>query len=823
MQDFEKLGAFYLGRPQDPKSGKLGESPLLYDSRDLVTHAVCVGMTGSGKTGLCLSLLEEAAIDGIPAIAIDPKGDLPNLLLTFPALRGEDFAPWIDEEEARRKGLEPARFAQAQADLWKKGLAEWGQDGARIQRLRDSADFAVYTPGSSAGLPISVLESFTAPKGAVLDDAEALNDGVRTTVSGLLGLVGIDADPMGSREHILLSTIVTRLWRSGRDIDLAGLIGLIQDPQIEKVGVLDLESFYPRSDRFGLAMRINNLLASPGFGSWIEGEPLDIGAMLYTPSGKPRISIFSIAHLGDAERMFFVSLLLNQILGWVRAQPGTTSLRALVYMDEIFGYFPPVANPPSKGPLLTLLKQARAFGVGIVLATQNPVDLDYKGLANAGTWFIGRMQTERDKARVLDGLEGAAAASSSRGRGEMEKMISGLGNRVFLLNNVHEDGPVVFQTRWALSYLRGPLTRTQIKALMDARKSAEASAAPPIAEPSSPRPAGAAPASAQEPSAAPPGCSKTVPVLPPKVPQCFVPLRSLRPGGGELLYRPAVFGSANVYFNDARSGVSGEAERCLLVPIVAGPVPVDWNRAEELSLSDNDIEQSPSEGASFAALPPAAAQPSSYEAWKTAFADAAFRTSKLDLLRSPSTQAVSRPGESERDFRARIGQKAREERDAQVEKLRQKYAPRLAAFEDRIRRAEAAKDVQAKQASAARLQTVISFGASILGAFLGRKAISASTLGRATTAARGVGRSIKESQDVGRADENVQAIRGQMAELESQFQEDVKALETRFDSSAETLETISMRPKKTDIRVRLVSLAWVPHWRGPSGETPAYR
>ncbi|HEY7089086.1 MAG TPA: DUF87 domain-containing protein, partial [Tepidisphaeraceae bacterium] len=450
MQDYEKLGVFYLGRPYDLSkgAGQQGEV-LLYDSRDLVTHAVCVGMTGSGKTGLCLALLEEAAIDSIPAIVIDPKGDLANLLLTFPDLRPQDFRPWINDDDAKRKGVSPDQFAAQQADLWTKGLKEWGEDGNRIKRLKDSADFAIYTPGSNAGLPVSILRNFSAPNESVRDDAELMQDQVRTTVTSLLGLVGVDADPVQSREHILISSIVSNAWKQGKDLDLATLIQQIQQPPVQKIGVIDVESFFPQKERFALAMKLNNLLAAPGFENWMSGEPLDIGAMLHTDGGKPRISIFSIAHLSDAERMFFVSLLLNQVLGWVRMQSGTTSLRALVYMDEIFGYFPPTANPPSKTPLLTLLKQARAFGVGVVLATQNPVDLDYKGLANAGTWFIGRLQTERDKARVLDGLEGAASnAGAGFNRSEMEKMLSKLGSRVFLMNNVHEDHPVVFETRW---------------------------------------------------------------------------------------------------------------------------------------------------------------------------------------------------------------------------------------------------------------------------------------------------------------------------------------------------------------------------------------
>ena len=411
MEDYEKLGAFYLGRPYDLKEKKAKEGILLYDSKDLLTHAVCVGMTGSGKTGLCIALLEEAAIDGIPAIIIDPKGDLTNLLLTFPDLKPEDFAPWVNEEDAQKKNLSTADYAAQQAELWKKGLADWGQDGARIKRLRDAADFRIYTPGSNSGIPVSILKSFAAPPEAIREDGELMAERVNTTVTSLLGLLEIEADPIKSREHILISTILNTSWINGQDLDIAGLIQQIESPPMTKVGVKDIESFFPFKDRQELAMSLNNLLAAPGFSSWMEGEPLDIQQILHTAEGKPRLSIFSIAHLNDAQRMFFVSLLLNQTLGWMRTQSGTTSLRAILYMDEIFGYFPPTANPPSKVPLLTLLKQGRAFGLGVLLVTQNPVDLDYKGLSNAGTWFIGRLQTERDKARMLEGLEGIAGGS----------------------------------------------------------------------------------------------------------------------------------------------------------------------------------------------------------------------------------------------------------------------------------------------------------------------------------------------------------------------------------------------------------------------------
>ncbi|HSD46885.1 MAG TPA: DUF87 domain-containing protein, partial [Pyrinomonadaceae bacterium] len=552
MQDFEKLGAFYLGRPYDLDQKKPKEGLLLYDSKDLVTHAVCVGMTGSGKTGLCISLLEEAAIDGIPAIIIDPKGDLGNLLLTFPNLAPQDFAPWLNEgEDAAQK-----------AQLWKDGLASWGQDGERIKRMRDAAEFRIYTPGSNAGIPVSILKSFDAPNETIRQDNELLAERINTTATSLLGLIGITADPLRSREHILISNILQQEWSSGRNLDIAGLIQQIQSPAITKIGVMELDTFFPAGDRVELAMALNHLLASPSFASWMEGEPLDVQNLLYSPQGKPRLSIFSIAHLGDAERMFFVSLLLNQVLGWVRAQSGTTSLRAILYMDEIFGYFPPVANPPSKLPLLTLLKQGRAFGLGVVLATQNPVDLDYKGLANTGTWFIGRLQTERDKARVLEGLEGIAAGSGQKfDKQEMDETLAGLANRIFLLNNVHDDTPEVFETRWAMSFLRGPLTRTQIKQLIE-----------PLKLKTAPQPT-VAPLS-QTPSAVPTGAPQTQsrPSLPPDITQYYIPIRSS--ADAKLLYQPMLLGLADIHYSKSKT-IEVTQNVALLATINDGPIDLN--------------------------------------------------------------------------------------------------------------------------------------------------------------------------------------------------------------------------------------------------------
>jgi hypothetical protein len=805
VDSYEKLGAFYLGRAYSlaEKQGREGEL-LLYDSKDLVTHAVCVGMTGSGKTGLCIGLLEEAAIDGIPAIVIDPKGDLPNLLLTFPELRPEDFTPWVNEDDARKEDLSVEEYGAQQAELWRKGLAGWGQNGARIRRLRESADFAVYTPGSTAGLPVSILSSFAAPPQALRDDRELLGDRVGTTVTSLLGLLGMDADPIQSREHILLSTILDAAWREGRDLDLAALIGAIQSPTVNKVGVLDMETFYPEGERFKMAMALNNLLAAPGFAAWMEGEPLEVERMLHTPEGRPRIAIFSIAHLGDEERMFFVSLLLNQVLGWMRGQSGTTSLRAIVYMDEIFGYFPPVANPPSKAPLLTLLKQGRAYGVGVVLATQNPVDLDYKGLSNTGTWFIGRLQTERDKARVLEGLEGVAAGSEMRfDRGAMEEMLAGLGKRVFLLNNVHDDEPVVFETRWVMSYLRGPLTRDQIKVLMDPRREQAAARVQAMET------AAGAPAV----RAAPAASRSEQPMLGPSIPQHFVPLRGSAAPGHELVYEPMVLAAGRVLFADRKTKLETSEELVTLTPLSTAAVALDWADAMEADLDLGDLGDGPEGAARYGELPGAATKKASYAAWKREFKDWLYRNRTLELYKSLLLKEYSRPGESEHDFRLRLSQEAREARDKALEKLRKKYAPKLATLQERVRRAEQAVEREAEQAKDAKLQTAISVGATLLGAMLGRKAVSRSSVGRATTAARGVGRSMKQAQDVHRARATVEATVERLAELEAEFEAETEQIREKYDPALEDLETVVVRPKKKDIAVQLVALAWAPHWQ----------
>ncbi|MCE5223611.1 DUF87 domain-containing protein [bacterium] len=804
--EFEKLGAFYLGRPYDLSKKEPLEGLLLYDSKDLTTHAVCVGMTGSGKTGLCVNILEEAVMDNIPSIVIDPKGDLTNLLLQFPNLQAEDFIPWVNESDAQKKNLSIEEFAKQQAEMWKNGLALWGQDGSRIEKLKQNADYAIYTPGSQAGIPVSILKSFEAPNKEIIDDDELLRERINTTVTSLLGLIGIQADPIQSKEHILLSSILLNSWKENKNLDIASLITHIQTPGFTKVGVMDLDVFYPAQERIALSMKLNNLLAAPGFSTWLEGEALDIDKLLFTEKGMPRVSIFSIAHLNDSERMFFVSLLLNQIIGWMRMQSGTTSLRAIVYMDEIYGFFPPVANPPSKTPMLTLLKQARAYGVGMVLVTQNPVDLDYKGLANTGTWLIGRLQTDRDKVRVLDGLEGAAATSGSNfNRSKMEQLLAGLSNRVFLMHNVHEEEPVVFETRWAMSYLRGPLTRQQIKVLMGPYKAAMPVSKTTHTTGMSTKAAAIGKQAAQK------------PVLKNELPQWYIPLRSQPVAGQTLAYQPTVLIHGQIVFSEPKANIEQNKPISYLIPVKNDPLPIKWDNAMQSAVAIEDLEKAPADQATFGELPSLFSQSGADNDLKKEALQWLYRSQQITLWKSPSTKVISNPNEEERDFRIRMTQQVREQRDQALEDLRNKYATKKASLEEKIRKSTQTLEREKEQVKQQGVQTAISVGATILGAILGRKTSGTGTVGRATTTARNASRTMKETQDVNRAKETVEVMMQKLKELEEEMQKDMELISSKMDASTEQLENVSIKPKKTDITVHLAALCWAPYWKSPDG------
>ncbi|MDH5321839.1 MAG: DUF87 domain-containing protein [Gammaproteobacteria bacterium] len=789
MLDYEKLGAFYLGKRVDEQSGATTEEVVLYDARDLTTHAVIIGMTGSGKTGLGISLLEEAAMDHIPVIAIDPKGDLGNILLTFPGLAASDFRPWINARQAADNGQSEDEFAAAQAELWKQGLAQWGQDGERIARMRQNVDLAIYTPGSS-GLPISVLQSFNAPSQQLIDDADLYRDRIQAVASGLLSLLRIDADPVSSREHILISRLLDHNWQQRRDLGVAELIAAIQNPPLQKVGVMDIDSFYPAKERFALAMKLNNLLAAPGFAAWTQGVPLNAGRLLYTDAGKPRISVLSIAHLDDTERMFFVAMLLNELIGWMRAQPGTASLRAILYMDEIFGFVPPVENPPSKKLLLTLLKQARAYGLGVVLATQNPVDLDYRGLSNTGTWMIGRLQTERDKARVMEGLEGISHGGAFD-RQKMEQVIAGLGKRRFLLHNVHEDAPVVFNTRWAMSYLAGPLTREQIRRLVAATVTVTEDAAP---------------ADTAAPAVAIASTNSNAPLLPPGIEQYFVA------GHGDgLVYYPRLLAVTDVAFSNARYRVDDRRETTYIAEFDAGALAIHWDAAEKLPITAAQLQRDANPAALFTECPASALQVKNYSQWQKQLHDWLRKNESVTLYQHKQLGVVSEPGETEGRFRSRLQVLANERRDAAVSKIRQRYAGKAATLENRLLRAEQAIQREQQQASTQNVSTAISFGTAILGAVLGRKRLSATTASKLGTAMNRAGGARKQAGDVARARQTADAVRADLVELSSALEAEIAALGGAFSAQDEPLVEIPIRPKATDVHISLIALVWLPY------------
>ena len=743
-----------------------------------------------------------------------------NLCLTFPKLSAAQFRPWIDPGEASRKGESVDSYAAKTAALWKNGLAEWGQTGKRIARLRQSADVAIYTPGSSAGLPMSVLRSFTAPPPALLADSDALRERVNAAVSGLLAMLGLNADPIQSREHILLANIVLNAWQQGNSLDLASLIRHIQKPPFTAVGVFDLDTFYPPAERLSLAMRLNNLLASPGFATWMQGQPLNIPELLWTPSGQPRISIVSIAHLSESERMFLVTILLSEILAWVRTQPGTTSLRALLYMDEVFGFFPPTANPPSKTPMLTLLKQARAYGLGVMLATQNPVDLDYKGLSNTGTWFLGRLQTERDQMRVLDGLEGAAAVGQFD-RQQMQALLAGLKSRVFLMNNVHDREPVVFHTRWAMSYLRGPLTSTQIKTLTEQRKSppsAGKGAAKPdavLATPASPSFTPAPVVKAPRTTKAEQRAAAEVgrPMVPSGIREVFIVSDVAPPRGHGLEYRPALLAKTRLHYSRSSYKIDIWQQVTTLAALEGAADP--WEEATELAQLP-DVEKGPDEPASFRALPEALSD-KRFKQWQSALKAMLYRDRPMKVLRCDDLRAYSLANESEGEFRGRLAQQLREKRDGEIEKLRKRYGSKFARLEERIRKAEQKIEREEGQYKNRRNSTLISLGSTLLGAMFGRKVASRGNVGRAASTARSASSAGQQKADIARAEADLIKRQDELKLLEADFAEELVELEATIDPTVFELRECPLSPRKTDIEVTQCQLAWMPWTTSSTG------
>lgn len=778
MKNFEKLGLFYLGKRVDSSTKELKDELLLYDSKDLTTHAICVGMTGSGKTGLGITLLEEAAIDKIPAIIIDPKGDLGNLLLTFPHLSPEEFKPWVDHATPEKD----QEVAKQLARTWEKGLAEWGENGERIQLFRNSVDIALYTPASNAGIPLSILSSFEAPSKKEMGDSEAIRDRILSIATSLLGLIGIEADPIKSRECTLICLIIQQAWEKGENLDISTIIQQIQKPAFTKVGALDIETFYPQKERKTLSIRLNNLLASPGFQAWMEGEPLDISRLLYTEKGKPKLSILSIAHLSDAERMFFVTLLLNEIIVWMRQQPGTSSLRAVLYMDEIFGFFPPTAMPPSKIPMLTLLKQARAFGVGIVLCTQNPVDLDYKGLANCGTWFIGKLQTARDKMRVIEGLQNAAVGGAEANK--LDKMLSSIGKRMFIMRNVHEKDLVLFQTRWTLSYLYGPLTLTQITTLTDKSQNSVEELPRILKE--------------KKKSAS----LNSRPHTPPGITEFFAhPSNSQQP----VYYKPHLVGIAKLHFVNSKNKIDCWKDVCMVLGIEEGE-EIQWEKGEDLPQLKPILQTEPIPGSTFTELPSQLLQEKNYPLFAKKFAESLYQNKTFTIYQTANPKLISKPNELEKDFRIRVALEMREKRDEMVKKIREKYVGKIEALSEKIARANSKLTEKQQKATVQKAETMISIGSTLLGTLFGRK-ITKGTISQTGTTLRRATRMSKDSKDADQVQREIASYQQQLQDLENQLNSEISSLEINADTTP--IDTTSIRPRKSDIDVDTVAILWV--------------
>ena len=792
------MADLHLGEAVDPATHQRNGTGIAVDTAELTTHGVIVGMTGSGKTGLGVVLIEEALANDVPCLLIDPKGDLTNLCLVFPGLAPADFRPWIDESQAKQAGATPDDFAAQQAEAWQKGLASWGIEPARLQSLVDRVDFTIYTPGSTAGVPVNIVGSLQAPEAA--GDLETMRDEIDGYVSGLLGLVGIEADPLSSREHILLSNLIETSWTAGRSLDLATLVGDVQSPPIRKLGVFELDSFFPPKDRTAFALKLNALLASPSFSAWAAGPPLDIGALLRTPDGKPRAAILSIGHLSDEERQFVVALVLSKVVTWMRKQTGTTDLRALVYMDEVAGYVPPSANPPTKKPILTLLKQARAFGIGTVLSTQNPVDIDYKGISNAGTWMVGRLQTERDKGRLLDGMSAAAGGVDVK---EIGDTISGLGKREFVLRRAGKDTPDVFTTRWAMSYLRGPLTRDQISALMQDRATA-------------PTPPGGPAAPAAAPTTAPAADDEST--VMPTVAQ-GIGIRYVSPAApwlaavgavpnGTRLQATAV-ARVHLRYDDEKADLVVDEEWEAVLPLTA---TADPSAATAVDYDDRDLVAEAPAGARYVLTDAPVGQKTFWTQLQRDLVDHLVRSRTMEIQANKTLKLWSRPGETAEQFAERCRQAADAGADDATAALRAKYETKAKRLRDQLMTAQARVDQYNVDVKASRTGDMLSAAGGLLGSFLGGRS---GTRSLARQMSRSLGgsssrRRASTNQRLDAANEKLATLQQDAADLEAQLADDIAEIDQAWDAKAATIDTVPVTLEKSDVDVTSIALLWLP-------------
>jgi len=817
----EKRGLFYLGKQFDLASNQLGQAFSL-DASHLTTHAAILGMTGSGKTGLGITLMEEALLDGVPAIILDPKGDITNLALNFPDLTPQDLAPWIAPEDAQLDELTPEAYAEHIASNWRDERAKWSITPGRIRQLHDAVEVCIYTPGSDAGVPVDVLQSLQAPPGEWAGHEEEMRERIQGLVSALLGLAGIEADPVQSREHILLAHLFEHAWKTGQSLapgtyqglDLPTLIAQIQRPPLQRLGVFELDAFFPEKDRTQLAGLLNHLIASPGFEAWRQGDPLNVDLLLRR-NGKPRASIFYVAHLDDTQRMFFVTLLLSQVRGWLRRQRGVSTLRAALYFDEIFGYCPPYPkNPPSKAPLLALVKQARAMGLGMILATQNPVDLDYKGLANIGAWFVGRLRTERDKARVLDGLESAATESGSGlDRDELSKLLGNLPPRVFVLSDVRAEHPVVFKSRQTMSYLRGPLTREEIRQLSPrvSPSPSETLVQPALAETGETR------------KAAPREAPSLPPALPLDVRQFFLPatttiewaIKQWEEKNGQpvlvkskqLVYEPHLLGIATVRFMNRQLAAPFQQTVTRLAPIPATRTSIDWAAAGEAAVERGSLSTQSSEGAQFAELPRTALNARTLAAFERDFAGYVYRDVIVSVVVHPQLKSACIPNEKPHEFRARVESEVRVKRDAEIAQVKSKYQREISRVEKQLRKEERELEADKADLAARKREENIGLAESVFNFISGRRPSYAMTF-----AARRRRLTEKTETEVQESQDAIADLGDMLDQLRSALDDEINEINQRWAGVFDSAQQITLKARKSDITVDVFGLTWAPFW-----------
>ena len=778
LPEYESLDLFYLGTEKRRPDEEDDDALLLYKNARFTTHAAIIGMTGSGKTGLGIGILEEAVLDDIPLLVIDPKGDMGNLALAFKGLDPEDMEPWMDAGEAQSRGITTLELAREKAALWKQGLERSHQGPERLARYADKADITIYTPGSSSGVSVNVLGSFAAPPAEILGDADTFAALLHASVTGLLSLIGEgDADDGTDPAYLLLANLLRHFWLQNTDIDMEGLIGAIVNPPFSKLGLLDLSVVYPQKARLKLAMKLNGVIASPTFASWTRGEPLDVGRMLYTPEGKPRVGIFYLAHLNDEQRMFFVTMLLGRTVEWMRTRSGSSRLRALLYMDEVFGYFPPSKTTPAKASMMLLLKQARAFGVGVVLSTQNPVDLDYRALSNIGTWFIGRLQTERDRDKVLQGIGGDAAQKK-----ELDALIANLPGRTFVLRSAKEDRPLLFSTRWVLSYLKGPMSKNDIRRLTQTRdKPAQTQAKPPK----------------QIKTAVSAAAGKPLLTLP--VGEAYL---DTTPPPQTAHFSPALFAHARYRFFNAAKGIDIRKEAMFFLDIRDSDAP-HWEEADRLDRAPA-LQKSAKTDADYAALPAWLTRLRTPSRIEKALRDHLYATQTLPLPRCPSLKLEARPDEREEAFIARVRNELQKRFEEKADILEARYAKKERILEERYRRLQAKLEKEKADVSSAATDSLLSFGMALFDLFSGSSRVST----RASGGIRKGKRAYDQRRDVADVEARMEELQERIRLLQEEYAQKVAGLKEKYAFENHPLQTRLLKPRKSDIVVRELTLVW---------------